>query len=127
MNNLILLFARFLLAHMFLLSGIQKIGGYAGTAGYMVSQGVPAFLLTPVIVLEVIGALCIIAGFGTRIATYALAAFCIVAAIIFHGDFSVQGQTVQFMKNFTIAGGLLVLGVFGPGNWKVGGKFSWKR
>ncbi len=126
MNNFILFLARLLLAHIFLLGGIQKVGGYAGTAAYMVSKGVPAFLLIPVIALEIIGALCIITGFGTRIASYLLAIFCVLAAILFHSDFSVQLETVLFMKNLTIAGGLLVLGVFGPGGWRPGARPSKK-
>jgi len=35
----------FLLAVLFLLSGLGKIGAYAGTAAYMSSLGVPAALL----------------------------------------------------------------------------------
>ena len=48
---------RILLAHIFILSGWSKIGGYAGTQGYMESMGVPGGLLPLVIAVELIGGL----------------------------------------------------------------------
>ncbi|QFY42497.1 DoxX family membrane protein [Candidatus Methylospira mobilis] len=47
---------RAFLATTFLLSGLGKIGHYAGTQAYMASAGVSGSLLTLVIVLEVAGA-----------------------------------------------------------------------
>jgi putative oxidoreductase len=61
-QNLADLTGRILLAIMFLLAGLQKIGGYAGTQGYMEAMGVPGVLLPLVIALEVGGAVAIIAG-----------------------------------------------------------------
>ena len=46
----------------FLLSGLQKIGGYEATQGYMAAMGVPGALLPLVIALEVGGAIAIILG-----------------------------------------------------------------
>ena len=43
--NGVILVARLLLAYIFLVAGWGKIVGYAGTAGYMESMGVPAALL----------------------------------------------------------------------------------
>jgi putative oxidoreductase len=107
---------RILLAHIFLLAGLNKIGGgYAGTQAYMESVGVPGMLLPLVIALEIGGALALIVGWQTRIAAWALALFSIVAAIRFHANFSDQIQTIMFMKNFAIAGGLLVLAANGAG------------
>ncbi len=106
---------RILLAHIFLLAGLNKIGGYAGTQAYMESAGVPGALLPLVIALEIGGALALIVGWQTRIAAWALALFSIVAAILFHANFSDQIQMIMFMKNFAIAGGLLVLAANGAG------------
>ena len=36
---------RFLIALIFLMSGVNKIFSYAGTQGYMEAMGVPGFLL----------------------------------------------------------------------------------
>lgn len=123
MNNAIAFVARILLAHIFLLSGIGKLGaGYAGTQGYMESMGVSGALLPLVILLEIGGALALIAGFLTRWSALALAAFCIVAALIFHRNFADQMQTIMFMKNFAMAGGLLMLYVHGAGALSVDAK-----
>ncbi len=107
--------ARILLAHIFLLAGISKITGYAGTQGYMEAMGVPGMLLPLVIILEAGGGLALIVGWQTRLVSYALAAFTVVAAIIFHSNLGEQMQMILFMKNFAIAGGLLLLAEHGPG------------
>jgi putative oxidoreductase len=113
---------RILLAHIFLLAGLNKIGGgYAGTQAYMESAGVPGALLPLVIALEIGGALALIVGWQTRIAAWALALFSIVAAILFHANFSDQIQMIMFMKNFAIAGGLLVLAANGAGAFSLEG------
>jgi len=125
MNNIVTLVARILLAHMFLISGIGKLGaGYASTQAYMASAGIPGALLPLVIALEIGGGVALIAGFLTRWAALALAAFCIVSALLFHFNFADQGQMINFMKNFTIAGGMLMLYVHGPGAFSVDAKLA---
>ena len=115
MNNVIELAGRLLLGHIFLLAGLNKISGYDGTAAYMEAMGVPGGLLPAVIALEVLGGLAVIIGFKTRWASYALAAFTVLAAVIFHADFADQMQMIMFMKNMSITGGLLILSVHGAG------------
>lgn len=119
MNNAIVLLARLLLAHIFLLAGFGKITGYAGTQGYMESMGVPGALLPLVIVLEIGGSLALIFGFFARWAALALAAFSVAAALIFHRNFGEQMQMILFMKNFAMAGGMLMLYVHGPGAFSI--------
>jgi putative oxidoreductase len=109
---------RILISGMFLLSGIGKIGGYAGTQAYMQSQGVPGALLPLVIALEVVGAIAIIIGFRTRITAALLAGFSIVAGVLFHGGDD-QMQSIMLMKNFAIAGGFLLLVARGAGAWSL--------
>lgn len=115
MNNVIELAGRLLLGHIFLLAGLNKISGYEGAAGYMEAMGVPGGLLPAVIALEVLGGLAVIIGFQTRWACYALAAFSVIAAVIFHANFTDQMQTILFMKNMSMTGGLLILSVHGAG------------
>jgi len=109
MEKVMNLAGRLLLAQIFLLAGINKITGYAGTQGYMEAMGVPGGLLPLVILLEVGGAVALIIGWKTRWAALALAGFSILSAVIFHADLADQVQAIMFMKNFAIAGGLLVL------------------
>ena len=119
MNKYNSVVARVLLAHIFVLAGISKITGYAGTQGYMDAMGVPGMLLPLVIILELGGGLAIIAGWQTRWISYALAGFTIIAAIIFHRNLGDQMQMIMFMKNFAIAGGLLLLAEHGAGAYSL--------
>jgi putative oxidoreductase len=104
---------RILLAHIFILSGLGKISGYAGTAAYMESMGVPGALLPVVIAVELLGGVALVVGYQTRWAALGLAVFSILSALIFHNNFADQAQMINFMKNLSIAGGLLVLAQIG--------------
>lgn len=106
---------RFLISAIFILSGVGKIGGYAGTQAYMESQGVPGALLPLVIVTELGGGILVVLGLWTRLAALALAGFSIVAAALFHADFGDQMQQIMFMKNLALAGGFLFLVAHGAG------------
>lgn len=106
---------RFLLAIIFLMSGLTKISQYAGTQSYMEAMGVPSILLPVVILTEVLGGLAIILGWKTKYAAFALAGFSLLSAILFHADFNNQAEMISFMKNIAIAGGFLVLFIHGPG------------
>lgn len=123
MNNAIELVARLFLGQIFLMAGLSKLGsGYAETAGYMESVGVPGGLLPLVIALEIIGGLMVIVGFKIKWAAYALAGFTLVAGVIFHSNFADQMQMILFMKNVSITGGLLLLSVHGAGMFSVDNK-----
>ncbi len=106
---------RILLAHIFIIAGLNKIVGYAGTQGYMESVGVPGMLLPLVILLEVGAGLALVVGWQTRWAAFALAGFTVLSAVIFHSNLGDQMQMIMFMKNFAIAGGLLLLAEHGAG------------
>ena len=103
------------LAGRFLLAGINQISAYEGTAGYMEAMGVPGMLLPLVILLEIVAGLALVIGFKARWAAIALAGFTVLAAILFHADFSDQTQMILFMKNWAITGGLLLVYVYGAG------------
>ena len=121
-NNTLTLAARLLMAWIFIGAGLSKTGaGYAGTAGYMESMGLPGALLPLVILLEIGGGLALVAGFQTRLAALALAVFSIVSGVIFHGGAD-QMQQILFMKNLAMAGGLLAFTVFGGGRLSLDGE-----
>lgn len=106
---------RVLIALMFVLSGLEKLGNYEGMQGYMASVGVPGSLLWLAIVLEVAGGMMIVAGLYTRIVAVLLGGFCVLTAILFHGNLADQMTFIMFMKNISIAGGFLVLAAHGAG------------
>ena len=125
-NDAAALVGRILLAIMFIISGFGKITGYDGTAGYMAAKHLPmvSVLLPLTILTELGGGLALAAGFKARWVALLLAGFTVLAAIIFH-DFwaadaaSQMNQQINFMKNITIAGGMLMVFAFGPGRYSV--------
>lgn len=123
------LMGRLLLALLFLPAGISKIGGFAGTVGYIASKGLPMPSVAAVIaiIVEVVGAVALIAGFGTRWAALALAGFTFIATFLFHNYWAmpaeqVMMQQLMFFKNIAVVGGLLVLAAHGAGAWSVDAK-----
>jgi putative oxidoreductase len=111
MNGILQLLGRIMLALIFVIAGVGKLSDPAGTAGYMQAMGVPTLLLWPTIALELLGGLAIAVGFKTRYAAFALAGFSVLTAIIFHSNFAEQMQSILFLKNIAMAGGLLLLAV----------------
>ena len=115
---------RVFMALIFVVAGWGKIGGYAGTQGYMEAMGVPGMLLPLVIALELGGGLLILAGFQTRIVAFLLSGFCLVSAAIFHSNLGDQMQSILFMKNVAMAGGFLFLVVHGAGTFSLDSKLK---
>jgi putative oxidoreductase len=116
------LIGRLLLALLFLPAGISKIGGFAGTAGYIASKGLPLPEVGVVIaiVVEIGAALALIVGWQTRWAALALAVFTLAATFIFHNFWAmpadqVMMQQLMFYKNIAVVGGLLTLAAWGAG------------
>jgi len=123
-NSTVLLIARILLAAIFILAGLNKFGNIAGTAGYIGSVGLPLPMVLAWLtaIFEVVAGIAILIGFKTQLTCYALAAFCIVSALIFHNNFGDQTQFILFMKNIAMAGGFLALSVAGAGSISVDAK-----
>jgi putative oxidoreductase len=113
---------RVLLALMFVMSGINKLGNLGGTAGYIASGGLPAPMLLAVLagLLEVVAGIALAVGFQARWAALALAIFTLIASVFFHAFWSVPAdqafvQQLMFMKNLAVAGGMFVVAALGAG------------
>ena len=124
LQNPLALIGRLLLAFLFLPAGLSKIGGFAGTVGYIASKGLPlpSAGAAIAIVIEVGCGLALIAGFGTRWAALVLAGFTLVATFVFHNFWAmpadqVMMQQLMFFKNIAVVGGLLVLAAHGAGRF----------
>jgi putative oxidoreductase len=122
LQNPTVLVGRILLGLLFVVSGFGKIGGFEATVGYIASKGlpVPQIVAALTILLELGGGLLLVFGFFTRWTALVLAVFTLLAALIFHSFWAAapaqfNAQFVNFMKNVSIAGGMLVLAAFGPG------------
>ena len=130
-QGLPLLIARVLLALMFVAAGFSKLSGLQGTAGYIASVGLPAPMLLAVAagLLELVAGVLIIVGWQARWAGLALAAFTLVATLLFHNFWAMPAdkqmmQQLMFMKNLSIVGGLLFVFVFGAGALSLDGRRS---
>jgi putative oxidoreductase len=124
LQNVLALGARVLIAALFLPAGLAKLGGFEGTVGYIASVGLPLPQLGAVlaVVVEVGGGLALLAGYKTRWVSWALALFTVVAGVFFHAFWNAAPeqfmvQQIMFMKNLSIAGGLLALSVLGAGGF----------
>jgi putative oxidoreductase len=113
---------RVLLALMFILAGVSKLGNLEGTAGYIASGGLPFASVLAVVVglLELLGGLAIAAGFQARWAALALGLFTVAASLLFHQFWAVPAEQVMvqqlmFMKNLSVAGGLFIVAALGAG------------
>jgi putative oxidoreductase len=122
MNAALPLVSRILIAALFLVAGIGKVMGYAGTAGYMAKIGFPApeVMTMLAIAVEIGGGILLIVGWKTRWVAWALVIFVLIATFAAHRFWDVDtaqmvNQRTQFLKNFAIIGGLLMLAAFGPG------------
>lgn len=121
-----LLLARILLALMFVLSGISKLTGLEGTAGYIASVGLPAaqLLALGAGLLEVAAGAMLIVGFQARWAALALAVFTVMASVLFHNFWAMPAdkafmQQLMFMKNLAVTGGLLFVFAYGAGSLSI--------
>lgn len=111
------LLGRVLLATIFLVSGFGKLMAPADTIAYIESAGLPlsqaAYAIT--LVVELLGGLLLLIGFKARLAALVLALFSIATAAQFHSALGDQNQSIHFMKNLAMAGGLLQVFAFGAG------------
>jgi putative oxidoreductase len=101
---------------LFLISGIYKIIGFSGVAGWMTSAGVPlaSLLLAITIAIEIGGGLMLVTGVQVRRAAIVVALFIIPVTLVFHAFWNAdaanyQSQLTNFLKNLAILGGMLLV------------------
>lgn len=106
---------RILIAVIFLMSGLSKLGAPGATIGYIASVGLPLPTLGFLIALaaEVGGGLLLLVGFQTRLIASLLAVFTLATAVFFHNNFADQNTMIHFLKNIMIIGGLLQIVAIG--------------
>ena len=128
LQNPLALIGRLLLAYFFIPAGIGKIGGFAGTVGYIASKGLPLPEVGAVlaIIVEVGVGLMLLLGFKTRWAALILMVFTLAASAFFHNYWALPEaqaamQKLMFNKNLGVAGGLLAFAAFGAGAFSLDG------
>jgi len=117
---------RLLIALLFVPAGFGKIGGFAGTVGYIASVGLPMPQVGAALALAVeLGlGLALLLGWRTRLAAAGLALFTLAASIFFHNFWAAPAdaamvQQLMFFKNIAVIGGLLAFAAFGAGGWSL--------
>lgn len=133
LQNPLALVGRILIALLFIPAGFGKISGFAGTVGYATSVGMPMPTVAVAVglLIELLGGLALLFGFGTRIAALALAVFTLAASFFFHAYWALPAdqqmmQQLLFFKNVAVTGGLLAFAAFGAGAWSVDGARFWR-
>ena len=111
--HIVELIGRILLSALFLIEGIGKISMQEDVMVYMENYGIPGILFIPAVILEILFPLLLIVGYKTKLAAFVMALFTFIVAIIFHTDFSKGMEMVFFLKDLAIAGGFLMIFVYG--------------
>ena len=117
MSDALNLIGRILIALLFFGGAVQKV-----TDPQMVEEmigwlGLPGWLVWPVALFNLIAALGLIFGPKVRAWALILAAYCVFTSW-FHWQLRADPwQVTIFVKNWAIAGGLLILAAQGPGRY----------
>ena len=122
--HIVEILGRLLLSAIFIINGIGKIFNYEGTIQYMENFDVPSYLIIPAITVEILFPILLIIGYYTKFSALVLSLFTLALAVIFHTDFSNQMQLMSFLKNIAIAGGFLIIFVYGPGKYSLDHKLK---
>lgn len=116
------LLLRIFLVVLFPFSAMDKIFNWEGALKQANSSFLPGgpVLLVLGLTLELAGPACILAGWHDRLAAFLLGLYCIVTALLYHnfwaypdfwsrGDSAARAHFWDFLKNFCVAGGMLLL------------------
>lgn len=120
-QSVVSVIGRILLSQIFIISGVGKATNPEGTIGYIQSVGAPmpevAYVIALVVELGL--GIALLVGFKARWAAAGIALFTIATAFLFHFNLADQMQQIMFLKNLTIAGGLLIVVAFGAGAYSL--------
>ncbi len=124
-SDFLLLFGRILLGWIFVRSGYGKIFDIGAVANTFPPRGLPYFMAYIAVPAEFFGGIALLLGLATRYVTIVLAIFVVVATFSSHRywDFTDAAQRriqdVNFWKNISMLGGLLIAFISGPGRFSV--------
>ena len=121
-----LLLGRVALGVLYVPSGFGKLMDSSRMTGMLTNKGWPLPMAFAILagLVEFLGGLAIIVGFKTRCAAFAMIVFTIIAMLLAHQYWQLEGaaraaQHIQFYKDQAIIGGFLYVFVRGAGPWSV--------
>ena len=122
----LILAARLLLMLLFVIYGWSKLTNFPGTVSYMAREGLPLPAASAVIaiVMELLVGLALMAGYYTRPLALIPALYTLGTAFLGHHFWTTEGGermagAINFYKNISITGGLLLLCATGPGKYSL--------
>jgi putative oxidoreductase len=114
--------ARILIAAIFVAGGATKLMHIATTQSQIAGAGIPMPQVATwvAVAIELLGGICLILGFHTRIVAWIMFLYLIPVTLTFHNFWVASGaarqmQQANFMKNLAIMGALLLLAGRGAG------------
>ena len=130
-RDILLLIARILLMLLFLIFGWRKLTDYGGTVATFTKGAVPLPALAGVIaiVAELGAGIAITLGILTRPVAILLALYTFATALLGHHFWTMEGPArvtgeINFFKNMSIIGGLLLLYLTGAGRYSIDNKMN---
>jgi putative oxidoreductase len=124
----VILVGRVLLMILFIITGWQKLRDFDGTVAYMRTTAAPWPRMSALvaIVVEFFFGIGIVLGLWTRVLALVFAAFTLGTALLGHRYWRLNGaerhaNLLNFYKNVSITGGLLLLVVTGGGRYAITG------
>lgn len=123
-SDALILLARVLLMILFLTTGWSKLTNFSATASYMASTGspLPKFSAAIAIAMECFASIALVLGVFVRPLALLYVLFTLATALMGHRFWAATGddreaQKINFLKNVSIMGGLLLLALTGPGRY----------
>jgi len=127
----LILLARIMLMLLFLIFGWKKLTDFAGTVGYFTQLGVPMpGVATAIAVLFELGiGIALMVGLLTRPLAILLSIYILGTGLIGHHFWTMHGMEqfeaeINFFKNISIIGGLILLYLTGAGRYSVDAKIG---
>lgn len=125
----LILLARILLMVLFVVSGWAKLTDFQGTVGYMASlhASLPQVAAAVAVCMEFLVGIALLLGIQVRLLALLFVLFVLGTGVLGHAFWSMEGaeramNMTQFLKNLSIAGGLVLLAVTGGGRYAVVGR-----
>lgn len=115
-SSLTITIGRILLGLYFLIPGLMKVAGSAGTIAYMQGHGIPfaSSLMWFAAAVNIVGGLFLISGRHVKLVAYGFVVYILLVNFLLHDFWNMEGENVShetqnFIKNLAILAGLLVL------------------
>jgi putative oxidoreductase len=126
MTSLLQLAGRILISVIFVWGGWGKLMGFSGTVAYFDKIGLfmPPAAAAVAVFMELVVGLALLFGLFTRLSGAALAAWCIITALVAHTNFADRNMEIHFLKNVAMCGGLLYVVAFGAGVYSLDAMLS---